>query len=232
MPYDANLVLRGKYGTTYSDLVDGDTPPTTIAVNSDGNCVVDLGPHGTGAMGMDCVVIFHDSFIGYRDTLDIQICDSDHIAGGWELLLEFPRIYPYTREIIGTATTAFSAGDDFVVDLVDALAGMNGHIIGFSRELLVVGGTGKIWVAMQDAGDTYDLPGDTLSSAGVGVLTQGPASRLIQQSGFAMVRRFSTPRRYIRPTCVATETSADANFGDVDILVTNSQHNHVNNLYR
>ena len=109
---------------------------------------------------------------------------------------------------------------------------MDGHIIAFSRKLLTVGGTGKIWVAMQDNGDTYPLNGDTLTSDGGGVGTQVGASRLIQQSGFTMVRRFSTPRRYIRPTCVATENSADANFGDVDILVTGSQHNHVNNLYR
>lgn len=232
MPYDANLVLRGLYGGAYVDLDDADVAPTTIAVNDDGNAVIDLGPHGTGAKGLDVIVIFHDSSIDYLDTLDIQVCDSDHIAGGWELNLEFPRIYPYTREIIATATTAFTAAADFGVDLTNALTGMDGHIIAFSRELLTVGGTGKIWVAMQDAGDTYNLAGDTLTSDGGGVCTQGAASRLIQQSGFTMVRRLSTPRRYIRPTCVATQNSADANFGDVDILVTGSQHNHVNNLYR
>jgi len=233
MPFDANLVLRGLYGGAYVDLDDADVSATTIAVNTDGNAVIDLGPHGSSAKGLDIIVIFHDSSIGYLDTLDIQICDSDHIAGGWELNLEFPRLYPYTREITGTATTAFTAAADFGVDLTDTDTGaMDGHIIAFSRELLTVGGTGKIWVAMQDAGDTYPLAGDTLTSDGGGVCTQGAASRLIQQSGFVLVRRMSTPRRYIRCTCVATQNSADANFGDVDILATNSQHNHVNNLYR
>ncbi len=233
MPYDANLVLRGPVAGVYTDLEDGDVSATTIAQNGEGNSVVDLGPHGTSAKGLDIVVIFHDSSIGYLDTLDIQICDSDHIAGGWELNLEFPRLYPYTREIIGVATTAFTAAADFGVDLTDTDTGaMDGHIIAFSRELLVVGGRGKIWVAMQDAGDTYPLNGDTLTSDGGGVCTQVGASRLIQQSGFTMVRRMSTPRRYIRFTGVATQGSADADFGDVDVLATGSQHNHVNNLYR
>ena len=106
---------------------------------------------------------------------------------------------------------------------------MNGHIIAFSRELLVVGGTGKIWVAMQDANDLYATAGDTLTSAGTGIATQGAASRQIQTNGFTLVRRLSTPRRYIRPTFVA---SGGSNFGDVDMLITGSQHNHVNNLYR
>jgi len=229
MPFDANLVLRGLYGGAYVDLQDADTAPTTIAVNAYGNAVVDLGPHGTGAKGIDIVVIFHDTFTDYQDTLDCEVCTSDHIAGGWELALEFPRVYPYTREIIATATTAFSAGDDFGVGLVATAAGDAGHIIAFSRELLTIGGTGKIWVAMQDNADLYATAGDTLTSAGIGVATQGAAARQIQVGGFTMVRRLATPRRYIRPTFVV---SADANFGDVDMLATGSQHNHVNNLYR
>ncbi len=241
MPYDANLVLRGPYSATpavpsslaYSDLVTGDTAPTSLTRNSDGNVVIDLGPHGTGALGLDIVVIFHDTFVDYRATLVVQIDDSDHIAGGWELNLEFPTLYPHTREIHATATTAFTAATVFGVDLTDTDTGaMDGHVIAFSRELLNIGGTGKIWAAMQDAGDTYPLNGDTLTSDGTGIATQIGASRLIQLNGFTMVRRLSTPRRYIRCTLVATNGAATANFGDVDILATGSQHNHVNNLYR
>ena len=110
MPYDANLVLRGVDADgAYSDLVNGDTSAVSLTVNSDGNKVIDLGPHGTGAKGLDIVVIFHDTFDDYRATLDVQICDSDHIAGGWELNLEFPRLYPHTREIHAVDTTAFVA---------------------------------------------------------------------------------------------------------------------------
>ena len=146
--------------------------------------------------------------------------------------LEFPRIYTHTREIKVICTTAFTAANDFLVDLTEGGAAYDGHIIAFSRELLVVGGVGKIWVAMQDAGDLYATNGDTLTSDGGGVATQIGVSRLIQQGGFTMVRRLSTPRRYIRFTGVATQNSADANFGDVDVFATNSQHKHVNNLYR
>ncbi len=237
MPYDANLVLRGVDADgAYSDLVTGDTSAVSLVVNSDGNRVIDLGPHGTGAKGIDIVVIFHDTFDDYQATLVVQVCDSDHVAGGWELNLEFPTLYPYTREIIARATTGFvaaAANTDFGVALVDTgTGGMAGLIRAFSRKLLTVGGVGKIWVAMQDAGDTYPTDEDTLTSAGTGVATQIGASRLIQQNGFTMVRRMSTPRRYIRCTCVATNGSAAINCGDVDILATGSQHNHVNNLYR
>ena len=232
MPFDANLILRGPIAGVYSDLVTGDTSAVALAINGDGNKVIDLGPHGTGAKGIDIVVIFHDTFDDYRATLVVQICDSDHIAGGWELNLEFPTLYPFTREIICTVTTPFTAGDDFGVDLVATAAADAGHIIAFSRKLLVTGGVGKIWVAMQDANDLYATAGDTLTSAGVGIGTQVGASRQIQTNGFTMVRRMSTPRRYIRCTVNATNGAATANFGDVDILATGSQHNHVNNLYR
>lgn len=232
MPYDANLVLRGVDADgAYSDLVNGDTSAVSLTVNSDGNKVIDLGPHGTGAKGLDIVVIFHDTFDDYRATLVVQIDDSDHVAGGWELNLEFPTLYPHTREIHATATTAFTAATVFGVDLVGAVP-EEGHIIAFSRELLTIGGVGKIWIAMQVAGDTYPLNGDTLTSDGTGIATQIGVSRLIQQSGFTMVRRLSTPRRYLRCTLTATNGAATANFGDVDILATGSQHNHVNNLYR
>lgn len=237
MPFDANLVLRGPLATgAYSDLVTGDTSAVSLDINSDGNKVIDLGPHGTGAKGIDIVVILHDTFIDYRATLVVQVCDSDHVAGGWELNLEFPTLYPHTREIICTATTGFvaaAANTDFGVALVDTgTGGMAGLIRAFSRKLLTVGGVGKIWVAMQDLNDTYPTNADTLTSAGTGIATQIGASRLIQQNGFTMVRRMSTPRRYIRCTAVATDGAITANFGDVDILATGSQHNHVNNLYR
>lgn len=236
MPYDANLVLRGQYGGVYVDLEDGDTSATTLAGTTavNGNHVVDLGPHGTGAKGLDIVIIFHDTFGTYQDYLDCQICTSDHIAGGWELALEFPRLYPFTRELIIRTTDAFTAADDidaYAEDLIATAAADAGHIIAFSRELLVVGGVGKIWVAMQDLNDLYATPGDTLTTTQGHVATQIGASRQIQTNGFTMVRRLSTPRRYIRFTGVATQVD-NANFGDVDVLATNSQHNHVNNLYR
>lgn len=240
MPYDANLVLRGPYGDNgaYTNVIVNDVVPITLAGTTavNGNHVVDLGPHGTGAKGVDIVVIFHDTFTDEEPTLDVQVCDSDHIDGGWELNQEFPRLYPCTREIIGVATVAWTAIADignFAVDLVNTTAGgMLGHIIAFSRELLVIGGVGKIWIAMQGVGDTYPNNGNVLTSDGGGAVTQIGASRLIQQNGFTMVRRLSTPRRYIRPTFIALDEGGTADFGHVDMLVTGSQHNHVNNLYR
>lgn len=228
MPYDANLVLRGQYNDAYVDLDENDVAPTSLTRNDDGNVVVDLGDHGTGALGMDAIVIMHDQPTDYQDTCDIVICDSDHLTDGWATIINFPRIYAYMREVIVTATTAFVATDIGLV--FTATTGTDTGILRqFSRKLLTVGGTGKCWVEMQDAGDTYATLGDVVTcttGTGVGTITQ--IGRVIQ-TPLTMVRRFSTPKRYIR--CTNT-VSAGGNFGDVDILVTGSQHNHVNNLYR
>lgn len=230
MPYDENLILKGKYSGAYVDLDTNDADATSLTVNDDGNLVVDLGPAGTGAKGLDCVVILHDVPVTYQDTCDIVIQDSDHLTDGWQDLLSFPRLYCYMREVIVTATTAFVATD---IGLVATLTtGLDTGIIReFSRKLLAIGGTGKMWIEMQDAGDTYDSAADIISAtAGTGVgLTVG-VSRIIQ-TPLTLVRRFSTPKRYIR--CATTVTVVTTgNFGDVDILVTGSQHCHINNLYR
>ena len=228
MPYDANLVLRGHYNGAYVDLDENDAAATSLTVNADGNVVVDLLDHGTGALGLDCIVVMHDQPTDYQDTCQIVVCDSDHLTDGWSTILQFPVVYAYMREVIVTATTAFDATDIGLV--FTATTGTDTGILRqFSRKLLTVGGTGKCWVEMQDAGDTYATAGDIVTcTTGVGVGTITQVGRVIQ-TPLTMVRRFSTPKRYIR--CTNT-ISAGGNFGDVDILVTGSQHGHVNNLYR
>ena len=229
MAYDADLVLRGHYDGAYVDLVTGDTAPTTETVEASGNVVVDIGAGGADARGLDCIVIFHDVLTTYQQTCDIVIQDSDHVAAGFEDLLSFPRVYCYMREVIVRATTAFTAATVIgAVDLVDGGLTYAGHVRAFSRELLAIGGIGKIWVEMQSSADTYATSGDTLTSAGTGVGTQIGVGRVIQ-TGLTIVRRFSTPKRYIR--CSNT-ISATGEYGDVDILVTGSQHSHKDNLYR
>lgn len=238
MPYDANLVLRGKYGATvadadYVDLDSSDSVATGLAVastvsyNNDGNSVVDLGPHGTGIAGLDCVIIFHDTLTTYTHYVTPTIEDSDFIAGGFNTILTFPTVYAYMREVIVTATTKFDY-DDLGVDLTEGTTNFDGHSIRISRKLETVGGTGKIFIAMQDSGDDYDTPGDTLTSDNGGVGTQVGASRVIDGAGLTIVRRFSTPKRYIRFNGVPS----GGNFGAVDVLVTNLQHSYVDNLYR
>jgi len=228
MPYDANLILRGLYGGAYVDLDTNDVTPTSLTVNADGNVCVDLGDHGTGAQGLDCVVIMHDIPVTYQQTCDIVVCDSDHLTDGWQTVLSFPRTYCYMREVICTATTAFLGTDIGLVFTATTNTAV-GILREFSRKLLAVGGTGKCFVEMQGAGDTYATAGDLLTcTLGTGRATQGAAARVIG-APLTMVRRFSTPKRYIR--CTNT-VSATGNYGDVDILVTGSQHGHVNNLYR
>ena len=233
MAYDANLVLRGLYGGAYVDLDENDAAPTTIAVNTDGNGVVDLGPLGTDIRGMDCVVIFHDQATTYADTCDIVIQDSDHLTDGWQNLLSFPRVYAYMRELIVTATTAF-LGTDIGLTLTATTGTDTGVLREFSRNLLTLSGRGKVFVSMGDSGDTYATSGDIVTAtAGTGVGTMVGVGRVPHwaSGGLTMVRRFSTPKRYIRFNGTSA-VSAGGNYGDVDILVTNSQHSHVNNLYR
>ncbi len=225
MPYDANLVLRGQYSGAYVDLVNGDSAATTIAVNSDGNYVVDLGVHGTGVLGLDCIIILHDQPTTYTNYADFIIQDSNHLSDGWQSLLTFPRVYAYMREIIVTATTAYVATD---IGQACASGGYDGLIREFSRKLLTNGGTGKIFVEMQDSGDTYATSVSVTTTGGTGAGDMIGIGRVVQ-TPLTLIRRFSTPRRYVRLAGAAPD---GGNFGDVDILITGSQHNHVNNLYR
>ena len=231
MPYDANLVLRGAVSGTYVDLDSGDLAAVLLTQNADGNYVVDLGDHGTPASGLDCVIILHDQATDYTNYADFVIEDSDHLGDGWQSLLTFPRIYAYMRELTVISTTAYVATDiGLVCD--GTSSGDVGVIREFSRKLLTLGATGKIFVEMQSSGDAYDSSGESLTTtAGTGAGTLVGVGRVPTWSsgGLTIVRRFSTPKRYIR---LGADAPNAGNFGDVDILVTNSQHNHVNNLYR
>uniref|UniRef100_A0A6M3JUY1 Uncharacterized protein n=1 Tax=viral metagenome TaxID=1070528 RepID=A0A6M3JUY1_9ZZZZ len=226
MPFDSELILRGQYEGAYVDLDTNDVAPTSLTVNDDGNVCIDLGNPGTDGRGLDCFLQFHDVCTTYQDTLTAQICDSDHLLDGWHTLMVFPIIYCYMREVIVTATTAFVGTD---LDLVfTATTGTDtGVLREFSRELLTVGGIGKCWIEMQDAGDTYATLGDIVTcTAGTGVGTITKIGRVIEPWK-QMVRRFSTYKRYIRPTLTV---SATGNYGDVDMFVTDRQHQFPNRL--
>ena len=227
MPYDAKMILRGKYSSAYVNLDESDVAPTSLTVNSDGNVCIDLGVSGTGPKGLDCILILHDQPTTYADTLTASICDSDHLDGGWQTVMYYPVLYAYMRELVVTATVAFDASDDYGQVLTASGGGDTGVIREISRNLMTIGGVGKIWVEMADAGDTYATENDTLTSAVTGEATMIGTGRVIQTPR-TMVRRFSTWKRYIRPTLTV---SAGGDFGDVDMLVTDSQHSHVNNLY-
>ena len=131
------------------------------------------------------------------------------------------------REVIVTSTTAF-LGTDIGLVFTATTNGAVGVLRQFSRLLLTpAGGTGKCWVAMTGAGDTYATDGDTVTcTAGTGVGTVVVPGRTINPP-YTLFRRLYTPKRYLR--CSNT-ISAGGNFGDVDILLTNKQHSFVNNL--
>ena len=226
MPFDADLVLRGPVSGAYVDLDSSDLAATTIAQNGDGNYVVDLGAGGTGSLGLECVIILHDQPTTYTNLADFVIEDSDHLTDGWESLLTFPRLYAYMREIIVVPTTNFVATDIGLVADATGVGNDSGIIRQFSRNLLT-GLSGKMWIEMQDSGDTYANSGDTITAtSGTGIGTQQGVGRVIQ-TPLIMVRRFSTPKRYVR---LGADAPDGGNFGDVDVLLTYRQYHHVNNL--
>ncbi len=227
MPFDADLVLRGQVSGAYVDLDASDAAPTSLTRNDDGNAVVDLGAGGTGSLGLECVIILHDQPTTYQNFADFVIEDSDHLTDGWESLLTFPRLYAYMREIIVVPTTAFVATDIGLVADATGVGNDSGIIRQFSRNLLTNGLSGKMWIEMQDAGDTYVNSGDTITAtAGTGVGTQQGAGRVIL-TPLIFVRRFSTPKRYVR---LGADAPDGGNFGDVDVMLTYRQYTHINNL--
>ncbi len=229
MAYDANLVLRGHYSGAYVDLDESDNAPTSVTVNNDGNGVIDLGVHGTGNRGMDCIVVTHDVFTTYQDTLDIVIQDSDHLGDGRQDLISFPRLAAYMREVIVKMDDTAAVATDIGLVATLTSGGDTGILREFSRKLLTLNGQGKCFIEMQDSGDTYDSAADIITfTSGTGIGITVGTSRVIGDAQ-TLVRRFSTPKRYLR--CSNT-VSSGGNFGDVDILVTGSQHSHKNTLYR
>ena len=227
MAFDADLVLRGQVSGAYADLDASDAAPTSLTRNDDGNAVVDLGAGGTGSLGLECVIILHDQPTTYQNFADFVIEDSDHLTDGWESLLTFPRLYAYMREIIVVPTTAFVATDIGLVADATGVGNDSGIIRQFSRNLLTNGLSGKMWIEMQDAGDTYANSGDTITAtSGTGVGTQQGAGRVIL-TPLIFVRRFSTPKRYVR---LGADAPDGGNFGAVDVMLTYRQYTHINNL--
>jgi hypothetical protein len=140
----------------------------------------------------------------------------------WQAVANFPVVYAMLRELTVTATTAFVASDvGRILTATTDAASDGGVIVSFDPALLVIGGIGKVVVAMSDANDDYTTAGDTVTAtAGTGIGTQGAAS-VVSPSPAGIpgiyVVRFTATKRYIRANPVV---SAGGNYGLVSVLLT------------
>ncbi len=228
MPFDANLVLRG-VASGGSEVVvgSGDTQSTSLSVNAYGNVVVDLGVHGA-VVPLNCVLMFGIVTVtNYTHTLAVVVEHSDHLTDGWSQLFSFDTVYPYSRLLICTTTTAFVSTDIGLALNATTDVSAAATILDFSRELLTLGATGRILVIDQDSGDAYDTAGDILTAtSGTGIGLQGAAGGTPILIPHTQVRAFVTPKRYIRGKL----TASAGDFGYVRMFVTNQQYTTMNRV--
>jgi len=225
MAYDASGVLiDGTIVLTPST----DTPAISLTRDAaTGGAVIDL--KGTGAKGLCAVMNLPSKPTTYDDTLTGFIEESDLLGEPtstwktWQTVASFPIVYAMIREIWVTATTAFVSSDvGRVLTATTDSASDGGHIIAFDPALLVIGGYGKIILAMSDANDDFSTAGDTVTAtSGTGVGTQGIASQVTPVASVGVpgqyVTRFVATKRYIRANLTV---STGGSYGLVSVLLT------------
>ena len=175
MAFDALGILKGLYNGALVEVDENDTVAILTTANADGNAVVDIKK--TGAKGLSAVLIWTaiSATAPYSDEGLILIEASDELDRNWEEVARFPVMHCYTRRLKDcVATTAFVAAD-IGQALIATAAADAGLLLSYDEALATIGGVGDIVVEMQDSADVYATPGDTLTSDGTGVATQGSA---------------------------------------------------------
>lgn len=205
-----------------------DTPAVSLTRDAaTGGAAIDLKK--TGHKGLCAVMICPSKPTTYDDTLAGFIEESDLLGEPtalktWERVADFPVVNAMLRELYVTATTAFVASDvGRILTATTDSASDGGHIVSFDPALLVVGGYGKVVIAMTDANDDYSTAGDTVTAtSGTGVGTQGAASVVTPVNGGipgTYVTRFTATKRYIRANLTV---SSGGSYGLVSVLLTDA----------
>lgn len=223
MPFDAELVLRGKYSSALVNLDEADVVAVTTDVNSDGNAVIDV--KGTGNKGLTAVLILTEAADSqaYDDEGTILIEASDELDRHWKEVARFPTFHSHIRKIYITVTTPFVAADVTTPrHLIETGSSDTGEILYISDELFNSGGQGYVLVEMDDSGDTFAQVVGTVETAsggtGIGTKTKATESGLsIQMQPGLYTVQFKTNKRYVR---FNGETIED-NMGDAWCLLTN-----------
>jgi len=213
MPFDENLILRGKYTTAVIDLEPTEAVAVSLTVNSDGAKCLDLKE--TGAKGMAAVLTVPAEPTTYADILTAIIEASDHLDRNWATVADFPVLNALMRKIKLTATTAFVASDIGKTITKDTSLDA-GVILTIDEALFTEGGSGYILLSMIDSADLFTL------DANVGLTTDGTGAGDLTASGLAVptvgesIVRFTTDKRYVRGKYTV---STGGNFGKVEVLL-------------
>lgn len=201
MPYDANLVLHGiNSGGTHTDLAAACVDSTSLAVNATGNKCLDV--RKTAAKGLIASLILTEvaDADAYDDEATVVIQDSDHLDRGWAEVTRFPLLRSHIRRIWVTTTVAFVAAD--LGAALTAQGGDTGQLVAYDDACGTVGGSGYLYVEMDNAGDTFlDVAGQTMNGttgrSTVAVVCAGLEPNIQMQPG-TYNRRFQTNKRYVR----------------------------------
>ena len=223
MPFDNNLVLRGKgSGGALVDLDQADVAAVSTSVNADGNAVIDL--RNTRNKGLTAVLILTEAADSdaYDDEATISIEASDELDRHWKEVARFPRLYAHIAKVYITATTPFVASDVGKV-LTESGTTDSGAILFISDGLFTTGINGGYVLAERDvADDTFDdsIGQTETATSGAGIGTKATATELglsVQMQPGIFTVQFKTNKRYVRVNAGDVEDS----LGLVWVLLTN-----------
>jgi len=226
MAFDAKGILKGLYSGALVPMDESDVAAVALAANSDGNCVVDI--RKTGAKGLAAVAVYlgpsasEQALLVNNDYAQLIIQASDKLDGSWENVASFPKVYYHVLELYCTATTAFVPGD-IGGTITQETTVDTGILIAYDPELLVIGGIGKLYIAVTAETDVFnEASGKTLTSSvtGAGTKTYGVGTTVASptMAPGVYVVRFATNKRYVRCNCDDVIDS----FGNVWILLTDN----------
>lgn len=226
MAFDANNILRGLYSGALVAMDESDVAAVSLTANSDGNCVVDV--RKTGVKGLAAVAIYvgpstaEQALLVNNDYAKLVIQASDYLDGHWEDVATFPTVYYHVLELYCTAAAGFVPGD-IGGTITQETTADTGILIAFDPELLVIGGIGKLYIAVTAETDVFnEAAGKTLTSSvtGHGTKTYGAGTTVAMATmapGIYVVR-FATNKRYVRCNCDDVIDS----FGNVWVLLTDN----------
>ncbi len=211
MAFDALGILKGLgSGGALVSIDEADVAAIALAVNADGNKVIDISK--TGVKGLAAVMVLlgfgageSAAFIN-TDKAVVTIEASDDLVANWGTIATFPTLYGANQlEFYVTATTGFVQADIGLLITQETTAD-TGYLTYFDPALAVIGGVGLIRVQPVDSGDVFnEAAGKTITSAGTGAGTKtyGAGTTVAVPSDIpgVYVVRFATDKKYVRCNC-------------------------------
>jgi len=211
MAFDALGILKGLgTGGALVSIDEADAAAVALAVNADGNKVIDISKTGVhGLAAVMCLMGFGSGesalFIN-TDKAVVTIEASDSLVSNWHTIATFPTLYgANTLKLSVTATTGFVQADIGQLVTQETTAD-TGYLVSFDPALAVIGGVGDIVVQPVDAGDVFnEAAGKTITSAGTGAGTKtygaGTTTAVASDIPGVYVVRFTSNEKYVRCNC-------------------------------